>query len=53
MKGLFPNIDLSFSYWEKIKEGLSPEVLGSLRTEEHHEKVFCEDGLVSVCRVAL
>lgn len=38
MKGLFPNIDLSFSYWEKIKEGFSPEVLGSLRTEEHHEK---------------
>lgn len=38
MKGLFPNIDLSFSYWEKIKEGFSSEVLGSLRTEEHHEK---------------
>lgn len=38
MKGLFPNIDLSFSYLEKIKEGFSHEVLGSLRTEEHHEK---------------
>lgn len=38
MKGLFPNIDLSFSYLEKIKEGFSHEVLGRLRTEEHHEK---------------